>query len=132
MDTVTVPAALVLNLHIPVRLAEQSHWVMPWMSVYLASEKIVVKLRVSRGHVSARESRRVFVDLYAENVYLANYVNEVLWPCEVCRALDTAPHVPIAGTLAILMFSKKSQTDLLFLGDTIAIARWTSSPRVPS
>ena len=62
-------------------------------------DKIKTQLPVNRGHASAQQSKRAAVDSVEDNMHLATYVDEVLEQCEVCRALNKAPHVPIAGTL---------------------------------
>ena len=45
-------------------------------------------------------------------MHLANYVDEVLAHCEVCRAYDKAPRVPIAGTSTVSMRNEKLQAGL--------------------
>ena len=52
--------------------------------------------------------------------HLANYVDEVLENCDVCRASEAAPRVPIAGTSAVSMFNEEVQVDLLFSDDLVA------------
>ena len=52
---------------------------------------------------------------------MANYVDGVLENCDVCRGSDKAPHVPIAGTSTVSMFSEKVQPGLLVLGDIIVL-----------
>ena len=44
-------------------------------------------------------------------------VDEVLERCEVCRAFDKDPHVPIIGTSTVPMFHGKLRVDLPLLGD---------------
>ena len=41
--------------------------------------------------------------------------------CDVCRAFDEAPHVPIAGTSTVSTFNEKVQVDLLCLDDLILL-----------
>ena len=41
--------------------------------------------------------------------------------CEVCQAFDKVPRDPAAGTSTVAMFNEKSQVDLLFLDDIIAL-----------
>ena len=65
--------------------------------------RIITKLHVKRGHASARQLKRVLVDLDGQNMHLADSVDEVSERCEVCRSCDKAPHVPIAGTTAVSM-----------------------------
>ena len=52
---------------------------------------------------------------------LLHYVGEVLGRCEICRASDKAPHVPIAGTSTAAMFNEQVQVDLLFMDEIIAL-----------
>ena len=48
-------------------------------------------------------------------------VDEVLARCEVCRAFEKWPHVPVAGTSTVATFNEKLQADFAFLGDVIAL-----------
>ena len=59
-------------------------------------------------------------------MHLAAFADEVLAQCEVCRAFDTAPNVPVAGTSTVAMFNEKLELDLWFLGD---IPRKLGMPR---
>ena len=52
---------------------------------------------------------------------MAHFSDEVSEQCEICRALDKAPLVPISGTSAASGFSGKVQVHLLSLGDAIAL-----------
>ena len=51
--------------------------------------------------------------------HLVNHVDEVSENCDVCRAFDKAPRVPIAGASAVSMFNEKAQVDLPSLGDLV-------------
>ena len=53
-------------------------------------------------------------------MHLVNYVDEVLEHCDLCRARDKAPHVPIAGTTTAPMSNETLQVDL-FSEDIIAL-----------
>ena len=48
-------------------------------------------------------------------------MDAVVTQCEVCRAFDKAPHLPIAGTSMVAAFNEKLQVDLLFLDDLIVL-----------
>ena len=48
-----------------------------------------------------------------------NQVDQVLETCDVCRAFDKAPHIPIDGTTTVSAFNEKVQVGLLFLGALI-------------
>ena len=52
---------------------------------------------------------------------LLTSVGKVSEQCEVCRASDKAPHVPIAATRAVSLFSGKLQVGLFSLDDLIAL-----------
>ena len=52
---------------------------------------------------------------------LVNYADGPLEHCDVSRAIDTAPNIPIAGASKESTFKEKSQVALLFLGDSIAL-----------
>ena len=49
--------------------------------------------------------------------------------CEVCRAFDTAPYLPAAGTSSVSPFGDKLRADLLFLDDTIALNATGAYPK---
>ena len=55
------------------------------------------------------------------SMHLGNCVGEVLEQREVCRAFAKAPRVPVAGTSTVSTSTGKSQLDLLFLDDSIAL-----------
>ena len=55
------------------------------------------------------------------NLSLLRHVEEVVNQCDVCKALDKAPHTPIGGTSTVATFNEKLQVDLLFLGDLIVL-----------
>ena len=80
-----------------------------------------MKFHVNWGRVSAHQLKRVLVDSDGGNSHLVNYVAGVLEHCEICRASDMAPRVPIAGTCAVSTFKEKVRVDLLFLDDIILL-----------
>ena len=53
--------------------------------------------------------------------HLVDQVGKVLETCDVCRACDKAPHVPIAGTTTASAVNEKVQVDLLFLDDLLVV-----------
>ena len=62
------------------------------------------------------------------------YVDAVLGNRDVCRAFDTAPHVPSAGAATVSAFNEEAQVDLLFLGCLVvahALGFFKYSPRRP-
>ena len=63
----------------------------------------------------------VLVDSNGENMHLVNYVNGVLERRSICRALENAPHVPIAGTSTVSTLNGELQVNMLFRQDTIAL-----------
>ena len=91
--------------------------------------KVFSKLHVGWGRASANQLTRVLVDSDGGMPHLANYVDEVLENCEVRWAPDKAPHVPIAGTCAVSMFTQKAQVDLPFLGDLTALRAMDVFPK---
>ena len=52
---------------------------------------------------------------------LSPLADDVVRGCEICRAFDVAPAIPVAGTSAASSFNERVQVDLLFLGDLIAL-----------
>ena len=69
-------------------------------------KKIIMKLRVNRGHASTRQIRRVLVASEEANLHLPRHIGEVLGRCDVCRFLDRAPPLHIAGTPTASMFNE--------------------------
>ena len=84
-------------------------------------KKTFMRFHANWGHASAQQLRWVSVDFERENAHLAKYVEEVSEQCDVCRAFEKAPHVPIAGTPTVSKFNGKLHVDLLFLGDSVAL-----------
>ena len=82
---------------------------------------IILKLHVNWERASDQQIKGVLVDSGGGNLHLLQDVDEELERRGVCRAFGRAPHLPIAGTSAVLMFNGKLQVDLLFLGDIIAL-----------
>ena len=64
-------------------------------------KKVVARLRVNWGHASAQQFKRVPADSDQGNLHLSNCVDAALARCDVCGALNKAPHTPITGTLSI-------------------------------
>ena len=67
--------------------------------------KVITKLHVPWAHPSARRLKRDLVDSH-----LANYVDEVLGDCEVCRAFDKDLRVRVAATSTVPMFDEKASS----------------------
>ena len=80
-------------------------------------KKTIKELHVNRGHASATQLKRALVDSANGTSHLVPRVDEVLENCDVCRAFDKAPHVPIAGATTASAFNEKAQAGLPFLGD---------------
>ena len=86
-----------------------------------APKKVIMEWHIDWGHAKARHPNRVFVYSDWGNTHLANYVDVALGHCEVRRAFDKAPHVPIAGTSKVSTLNGKLQEQILFLGEVIAL-----------
>ena len=84
-------------------------------------KKITMKLHANRGYASATQLKRVPVDSAGGMSHLVNQVGQVLETCDVCRAFDKAPHIPIAGATAVSAFNEKVQVDLLFVDDLVVV-----------
>ena len=56
-------------------------------------KKIIMELRVNRGHASAQRLKRESVDSGGGNMHLANCAAEVLEQYEASRPFDRGPHV---------------------------------------
>ena len=87
------------------------------MVAHADPKKIVMNLRVNRGHASAQQLKQVSVDPDGDNTHAPTSVYEVMAQREVCGALDKAPNVPPRNPCLI----KKMQVDLVFLDDPIAL-----------
>ena len=70
-------------------------------------KKIIMKLPVNRGRVSAHQLKRVLVGPDGKTMGSVNYAEKVY------RALEKAPHFPIAGKSAASLLDKKLKVDLL-------------------
>ena len=81
--------------------------------------KIIMSLHVNWGHASARQSKRVLVELGGDNMHLLTCVDAVLGQREVCRSFEKARHVSVAGTSTAPMLNETLRKDLLFLGDIL-------------
>ena len=84
------------------------------------SDEICMKLLVNRGRASTHQLRRVLADSDLEAAGLACCAGEVLEQCEICRAFDKAPRIPIAGTSIFSAINEEVRADLLFLDDAAA------------
>ena len=80
-----------------------------------------MRSHANRGHAAAKQLKRSLV----------NNVDEVPEQCEARRALDKAPHVPIAGAWTVSMFSNKLYVDILRLDDNIAVHVLDVFPNTP-
>ena len=65
-------------------------------------KEIVRKLHVNWGHASAQQLKRTMVEADGRAGTLVQYVDEVVRNCEVCRALDSAPLIPVCRDLISL------------------------------
>ena len=69
--------------------------------------EIIAEYHVNWGHVSTSQLKRLLVDSEGGNSYLANFVDDVAEHCDVCKALEKAPRVPIPGATTVSMFNDK-------------------------
>ena len=60
------------------------------------------------------------MDAEGDTQSLVQHVDDVVAQSDVCKAFETAPHIPISGTSSVSMFNERLQMDLLFVGDIIA------------
>ena len=70
-------------------------------------KKVIMKLHVSSGPASVHPLKRVLVDSDRGNMHSMSYVDLVSGQCEIRRATDKAPQVPIAGTPTVSMSNEK-------------------------
>ena len=84
-------------------------------------KEIVRRLHVNWGHASAQQLKRTMAEADDKAGILIPPVDDVVRECEIWRASDAAPTIPIAGTSQASSFHEKVKVDLLFLGDLIAL-----------
>ena len=65
------------------------------------------------------------------NSHSANHVEEAPEHCRICRAIDKAPHVPIAANPAISAFYGEFEADLFFLADLDTLRAMDVYPEYP-
>ena len=94
-------------------------------------EKLFLKLHVDWGPVSAEQLRSVIVERGGRTMGLMNFAYRVLRQREACRAFDTAPHLPIAGTSTASSFHEELQVDFLFVDDAIPLRAIDMFPKCP-
>ena len=61
-------------------------------------KEIVRRLHVHRGHAAAQQLERAMAGEYGRANGLIPLVGDVVRECDICRALDAAPAIPVAGT----------------------------------
>ena len=75
--------------------------------------EIVRKLHVNWGHASSQQLKRAMAEADGRANSSAQFVGEVVRNCDVCRAFDSAPPIPVAGTSSVSALNEKRQIDLL-------------------
>ena len=78
--------------------------------------KVITKLHINWGHVSATQIKRVLVDAEGGAQCLMQHVDEVASQRDTCKAFEKAPHIPISGTSTVSTFDGRLHTGLLFFG----------------
>ena len=81
---------------------------------------IARRLHVNWGHASDQQLKRTMAEADCKAGGLVPLVDGVARECEIRRAFDAAPAIPVAGTSQASSLNEKVQVDLLFLGDLIA------------
>ena len=74
--------------------------------------EIVRRLHVNWGHASAQQLKRTMAAADDKAGGLIPLVDEVVKKCEVCRAFDAAPAIPVASTSQVSSFNETVQVDL--------------------
>ena len=82
---------------------------------------IIVTFHVNWDICRRHSAKRVSVDQGEGNMHLVDYVDGALEHREVCRAVDTAPHVLFVGTSTASMFNEELQANAPFLEDIMAL-----------
>ena len=73
------------------------------------------------GRTTAKQTKRALPAAERNNLHLHQPADEVLEHCEICRAFDRAPRVPVVGTSTDPTFAEKLLVDLPFLEDITAL-----------
>ena len=84
-------------------------------------KEIVRRLHVNCGHASSQQLKRALAEADGRADGLNPLADDVVRECEICRAFDVAPAIPVAGTLSASSFNEKVQAGLLFPDDLIAL-----------
>ena len=89
-----------------------------------------MNLRATRRHASAQRLEKVLEDSDRGNIYLRNYMGEVLEHCEVRGAFGEAPQTPTTGPSSRYV-QQEATIRLIISGRHDCLARWMQSPGIP-
>ena len=70
-------------------------------------KEIVRKLHVNWGRASPQQLKRTMAEADWKANSLIPLVDDVVRECEICRASDVAPAIPVAGTSSVSSFNEK-------------------------
>ena len=96
-----------------------------------APKKIATKLHLNWGRASARQLKRVLVDVGGDTQKLLGRAGKVLSQREICRAFGKAPQLPIAGTSSASLLFGKLQEILLFSDEATALHSMDTCAKIP-
>ena len=66
-----------------------------------------MKLHVNGGHAAAHQLKRALVDAGGDILGLLGRADVVLQQCDVCRAFDRDPHLPVAGAPLVSFINER-------------------------
>ena len=73
------------------------------------------------GHASPQQLKRTLAEADGKADGLIPLADDVVRECEICRAFDVAPAIPVAGTSSVSSFNERVQVDPPFSDDLIAL-----------
>ena len=76
------------------------------------SDRFIMNLHANWGHASANQLKCFLADYDGGRSHLVTHMDGALASCEVCRAFDKAPHLPIEGTSSVFRFNEMVQVNL--------------------
>ena len=84
-------------------------------------KETVRKLHATWGRASSQQHKRTMAEAGGKANRLIPPVGDFVRACEICRAFDVAPAIPVSGTSPASSFNGMAQVDLLLMGDIVAL-----------
>ena len=84
-------------------------------------EEIIRRFHGNWAHASAQQLKRTTAEADWRANWLIPLAGDVVRECDICRAPDVAPAIPVVGTSPVSSFNERVQVDISFLGDLITL-----------